>query len=277
MARMRFFYLNNGEINKLPSVSFDALRIRQNHEITLYPFSNNDDGNVFIYGQGWRKVRPRNKVTVPVFSLDSDDWNDYIEKYGIRCLFFSLTGRQYDSNDCCDTDMRTEFNSIIRGGVDRYVRFIEDFLSLHEIQREKVEMELRRTDNYYPMYRDRFLFRPMYYLFYSFVPYSFGMDPECDDRRMENFYGLVRTHDLIREDSRYAAYERLLKDGRNDEASALYRKISGDCNDIVRKEINTDNDVFPCSVKDRVRFLFGDKAEKLYTYLMDNFDTVGDK
>ena len=41
--------------------------------------------------------------------------------------------------------------------------------------------------------------------------------------------------------------------------------------ETVDKEINTDNDVFPTSVADRIRYLFGDEAFTIYNYLVDNY------
>lgn len=271
MAKMRFFYLNKENNSKLPSVSFSALKVKKDNDFTLYPFSETDSNQVFIYGQGWRKIKTRNKVEVPVFSLDSDDWDYYLEKYGMRCLYFSITGRQYDSPDCCDINMQSEFSSIIKSGVERYVGFIERFLAFHEIQNGVIDRELKRTDNDYPMYREKFIFRPQYYWFYTFCPCECTLDPISDDAKMENFYHLIRHHDLIKADKRYTDYEKMTENGYSDETSSLYNEISRDCNEIVRNEINTDNNVFPCSVKDRIRFLFGEKAEELYTYMMDNF------
>lgn len=61
-------------------------------KITLYPIIPSlyySDKEIFIYGVGYKKIG-RSVVEVPVFDGDSEYWNEYIEKYGIYCLFYSI-------------------------------------------------------------------------------------------------------------------------------------------------------------------------------------------
>ena len=51
----------------------------------------------------------------------------------------------------------------------------------------------------------------------------------------------------------------------------LYRKACEVIDETVDKEINTDNDVFPTSVADRIRYLFGDEAFIIYNYIVDKY------
>ena len=55
----------------------------------------------------------------------------------------------------------------------------------------------------------------------------------------------------------------IIKEKQNQELKKIY--------ETVDKEINTDNDVFPTSVADRIRYLFGDEAFIIYNYIVDKY------
>ena len=55
------------------------------------------------------------------------------------------------------------------------------------------------------------------------------------------------------------------------ESDELYRKSSKIITEQVNKEINTDNDIFPTSVADRVKYLYGKEVSEIYNYLVKTY------
>ena len=92
---MQFFYIGKSYgSKKIADKSFKAYKYKdeKTKKITLYPIIPSlyySDKEIFIYGVGYKKIG-RSVVEVPVFDGDSEYWNEYIEKYGIYCLFYSI-------------------------------------------------------------------------------------------------------------------------------------------------------------------------------------------
>ena len=60
-------------------------------------------------GIGEKKFGKTNKVEVPLFSGNIEDWDDYLKSYGKECLFYSLTGYDLYCGDCCMSKSVDEF------------------------------------------------------------------------------------------------------------------------------------------------------------------------
>ena len=102
MDKLDFVYIGK-EKNRLPKNSFNALRLSKKDKETFCHFHHlkmtDDDilfrqtntfcgeNKVFIRGIGEKKFGKTNKVEVPVFNGNLDEWDEYLAKYGRWCLF----------------------------------------------------------------------------------------------------------------------------------------------------------------------------------------------
>ena len=210
-----------------------------------------DDGNeVFVYNIGWKKFGKTNKIVVPLFSGNIDEWDDYVEKYGKECLFYSLSGYSLHSNDCCILSAIREFHSIFQcyGGIKHYQEFVENVEKIQQIQTDVFKEKLSfLTDWGLNNFIENHLFRPCYSIFFLIMsPY---LDTPTDDKKMEEFYINYRKHEIM---SEYSDYD-------NIKASNL-----------IFKEID-DGVVFPICMSDRIKMLFGEECERLYQSILDSF------
>lgn len=135
------------------------------------------------------------------------------------------------------------------------------------------------------------MFRPCYSV-YS-IPFQYSPNVLYDDKCMENLYREYRESVLKTESIDYQKAIQLekerfkveddLKNNINsqftwddyyklrNESDELYRKSSKIITEQVNKEINTDNDIFPTSVADRVKYLYGKEVSEIYNYLVKTY------
>lgn len=304
MAKMQFFYIGKSYgSRKVEGDTFKAYRYKDKStkKITLYPIIptswSTDNKKVFIQGMGYKKVG-KNVVEVPVFDGNPKHWNEYLEKYGAYCLYYSIDGSDYLTMDCCAYQKQCEFRSILQYGVEGYVDFINNFNKLSMIQIATIKAKYYPLISKYSMVKMEYLidnewkFRPCFSLYG--LPLKYSPNVINDDKCMESLYREYRRA-MLKSDSadyqkamemekrRIAMFNELnnnpnaprekwteyyrLKD-TNDE---LYDKAYEVIDKTVDKEINTDNDVFPTSVADRIRYLFGNEAFTIYNYLVDKY------
>lgn len=311
--KMQFYFLGKDYGSNPPkSNTFKAYKYKdkETKETTLYPIKNENDKNIFIHGIGTKKIAPTKVIEVPVFDMIAEHWDEYREKYGDYCLYYSIDGSDLDDWDCCSQNKRNEYKSILETGTAKYVEFINCFMQLSAKQSDIIK------NKYLPLIQehtcfceekliDEYLFRPQYYLLYTFFNTSAMPDVINDDKRMEKLYKDYRSAVLKNQNEDYKKYRELLSESLNikkewkkehpnqifdycnvskelyreyenllDESDTYYMKADKIIKEILDKEINTDNDIFPTSVKDRVKFLFGEEVSNMYNELVDKFITI---
>ena len=300
---MQFFYIGKSYgSRKVEGDTFKAYRYKDKvtKNITLYPIihtSWSDDKKVFIPGMGYKKIG-KNVVEVPVFDGNPKYWNEYLEKYGAYCLYYSIDGSDYLTMDCCAIQKQCEFRSILYYGVEGYVDFISNFNKLSMIQIATIKAKYYPLISKYNILKMEYLidnewkFTPCFSLYG--LPLKYSPNVINDDKCMESLYREYRSA-VLKSDSadyqkamemekhRIAMFNELnnnpnasrekwseyyrLKDSHDELFGKAYEVIDK----TVDKEINTDNDVFPTSVADRIRYLFGDEAFTIYNYLVDKY------
>lgn len=267
MEKVKFVYIGKKFEYRIPKSEFFALKLSKKDKQTLYPHLDEKEiknttiliphtdeylnkNEVFVQGIGWKKIGKTNKVVVPLFSGNVEDWDDYIEKYGKECLFYSLSGYSLHSYDCCVIPLIREFHSIMqcKGGIKQYQKFVENIEKIQQIQLDVFKEKLSFLSDWgLNDFIENHLFRPCYNVsFVSMPPY---LDTIIDDVKLEEFYIKYRKHEIM---SEYSDYD-------NIKASNL-----------IYKEIG-DGVVFPICMTDRMKMLFGEECEKLYQSILDNF------
>lgn len=265
MAKANFIYIGKNDRRK-PTDSFYALKLSKRDKETLFPkwsaeqiketivyYPKTDDykeNELFVGGLGWKKFGKTNKVVIPTFSGNVEDWDEYLEKYGKYCLFYSLSGYSLDDMDCCAFNAQREFLSLLQcnGGIVKYQKYVENFKSIQEIQKKvfaeklsfisETEMKYFVRDNLFTPYFAEWIL--------SIPPY---LDTPNDDYKMEVFYRKYRKHEIKLEHSDYD-----------------WKKIS----EIMDKEME-EGKVFPICMSDRMKMLFGEKCHTLYQYILEHF------
>lgn len=246
---------------------------------------------------GYKKVG-KNVVEVPVFDGDPKHWNEYLEKYGAYCLYYSIDGSDYLTMDCCAIHKQCEFRSILQYGVEGYVDFINNFNKLSMIQIATIKAKYYPLISKYNILKMEYLidnewkFTPCFSLYG--LPLKYSPNVINDDKCMESLYREYRSAVLKSDSADYQKamemekYRIAMFNELNNSPNATHEKWSEyyrlkDAHDelfgkayevidkTVDKEINTDNDVFPTSVADRIRYLFGDEAFTIYNYLVDKY------
>lgn len=309
-TKMQFYYLGKSYGSKLPKTdSFKAYKYtdKETKKITLYPITDNNDKEIFIYGIGHKKIAKTKVIDVPVFDLNPNHWDEYREKYGDYCLYYSIDGTTLDSWDCCQERKRQEYKSILMTGVKKYDKFINLFNKLAGIQMEVIKSKylplIQKYTGFAETYLlERYTFMPQYNEIFSFCIIKATPDILRDDRQMENLYKDYRTAVLKDKSEDYKEYLKLEEEKKqfrenykkehntkhfgidsvpykiyaeyenlDEKCYECYRKVTKEIDEIVDNEINTDNDIFPTSVEDRIKYLFGEEALNLYNKLVDRY------
>ena len=304
MAKVNFVYIGKSMENMIPKSGFHALKLSSKDKRELYPFWDEetvkntsvlypcsyDDKELFVYGLGWKKLGKKNWINVPLFSGEIEDWDNYLNEYGKDCLFYSLTGYSLQSNDCCASNMISEFLSLLqcKGGIGEYQKYVENIEAIQEIQREVFNEKLSYMGEYErKSFIDKNLIRPCYRVFlFITTPY---LDTPNDDDKLECFYRTYRNHEIktshpeyarmaeLRELVRKEAVENIYSSTQKycehkEELDAITERITHNVLDTLADEINEgEKNVFPICMADRIRFLFGDKCHNLYNYILEHF------
>lgn len=296
MAKIDCYHI--GKSNKIETPTFKAYKYKdkETKEITLYPIIDKECNEVFIHGVGWKKIGKSKLVEIPVFDREEDHWNDYIEKYGVYCLYYSLEGDGYNFNDCAKLPQATEIRSILYTGAKGYAEFMRLYHRLNEIQRNVIEEKYLADITYNRCavvdFKD-YIFAPLYYLEYTFIPTNYQPDILKDDERLSKLwkdyrYGYLRRNSekyqeyLRLEDERKVLLKNLCKDRYNVKLeveyhelnhtiSRIFIEVDKEINEIIRNELYIDNDKFPTSTKDRIKFIYGEEAFDIYNELVDKY------
>ena len=258
MKTLNFYYIKHHKENLFPNGTFQAIALKgkllseykKNHfteEVAdqkeyLVPTEYYDGKEVFVNGIGY--IKAKQLKDVPVFSNKLEEWDDYVQKYGYQCLFYSLTGYSHDSHDCCAYQMIREFNSIICSKIDlkEYNEFINLFRKINAYQLKEFNSHPYIPQTEY----DEYYFRPLFN-----IGGILNVRPNCDtiadDDKMEMFYRRIRCH-VIRKQGHLSNKEII---------------------EVIDKEINSGE--FPIAMGERIRLLFGKECADIYDKLMTKF------
>lgn len=304
MAKVNFVYIGKSMENMIPKSDFRALKLSAKDKRELYPswreetIKNTsvlcpcglDDKEVFVNGLGWKKLGKKNWINVPLFSGEIEDWDNYLNKYGKECLFYSLTGYSLKSHDCCASNMIDEFLSLLqcKGGIEQYQKYVESIEAIQEIQMEVFSEKLSYMGEYErKSFIDKNLIRPCYRVFlFITTPY---LDTPNDDDKLERFYRTYRNHEIKTshpEYSRMVELDKLVREemkkgifcySKNyyvykEELDAIHKRITDHILDVLAEETEEgEKNVFPVCMADRIKFLFGDKCHNLYNDILEHF------
>ena len=214
---MQFFYIGKSYgSRKVEGDTFKAYRYKDKvtKNITLYPIihtSWSDDKKIFIPGMGYKKIG-KNVVEVPVFDGNPKYWNEYLEKYGAYCLYYSIDGSDYLTMDCCAYQKQCEFRSILYYGVEGYVDFISNFNKLSMIQIATIKAKYYPLISKYNILKMEYLidnewkFRPCFSLYG--LPLKYSPTVINDDKCMESLYREYRSA-VLKSDS--ADYQKAME------------------------------------------------------------------
>lgn len=188
---MEFYYIGNDDyVNRnMPKKEFQAVEMNNKGKTLLYPVLNNDGSKIFISGYGW--IKKGKCKTIPVFPLKEKEWTKYRMKYRDLCMFYSLTGEDYNSNDAAVEPQRDEYTSLCLKPerLSDYKRFVRIYRKINEIQKDFF------TDNGldWTAHHDC-LFTPLYYerLGSEKIPITFDIDVIGDDKKIGKVFILMK-------------------------------------------------------------------------------------
>lgn len=305
MTKIKFFKIGTEEFShwKRPTEKFYAMRLSLQAKRKLYPQYEDetlrqidllmpksdrlfcDENEIFIYGLGRRKFGKTNKIEVPVFSGNLEDWDEYLKTYGRYCLYYSLTGYELDCFDACACPTQYEFLSILqcKGGIKKYQKYIDNIFKIREIQEKKITETFKGSKSKYyleSMLKELSTEPSFAIMGCSMPPYLNSM---ADDEKLENFYTEKRKIEFwnahnykSRLDEISNRMKELRKQNEDDELledeySSLYTEIFNEWNQVISKEIYGDDPVFPISMSKRMEMIYGKECVELYDKILKEF------
>lgn len=250
---MKYYYLGKEtswgrNIHPIPAGPFKAVRMKEERtgKMVFLPIVQSkwekERNEFWYYGFGHIKLNNRKTYEIPLFSGNAEDWNEYKEKYGKYCLYYSINGKAF-SFDCADLCEIYEFNSICGSDVMKYPAFVDCFFRMNEIQ-ERVIAEKFNGVTLIKNERERMIFRPGHSIMGFAFPYL--ADVLADDKKLEIFWRSYRAKDLPFSERHSKAFE-----------------------ERIDAEINTENDVFPTCMSDRIKLIYGNECEALYSRALE--------
>lgn len=239
---MKIYIINTiylKETSWTPKEPFFAIKF----ENALYPCSYQSDAKkgkfeAFIRGVGHKKAKKGIEIPLLEQNPSIEQLNDYINKYGANCAFYSITGFTIDSNDCVVSAMQTEFKSGLAVGLEYTSKFAGEIHQLNQMIKEVYQTKYGidfsdswNTPSKNPKIYGHFFTTDLFYVRPNFALFFYWLcaphiDPVNDDSKMEKLF------------------------------TKLY---------------DSEKTEFPVSVKDRLTFLFGEPVCKEYERLMDAY------
>ena len=228
------YYLKSSD--RTTTEPFFAIKVKK----VLYPCTyqlsaKSGDYRAFVRGTGWKKAKEA--VIIPVYSgTTKDEFEAYLTTYGKECLYYSMTGYELNSNDCCAWHSTQEFQVLLSVGYDYMESFHAEISKINTLISNSIKNYLGVTeitrwievgDKFYSS-TDFFEVRPCYSMMVYFLTAP-HVDVINDDSKLEKHF------------------------------IALHKPT----------EIEMNN--FPESMKDRIIFLFGKDVADLYHSIMSDF------
>lgn len=196
----------------------------------------NNKGKYFVYGLGWKTINNNNKAEIPHYNKDVDNIKEYADKYGIDCLYYSLTGNDYRKSNCCTLPMQCELRSMLMAeNADDYFEFVDIINKIRKIQTDTIKNDENLTETEIESYLRFCLIEPYFSYFESVKPY-------------------------INEDELYDSLFKYFVNKRRNKLKKRYR-YNWDFEDILIEDCFSK---FPNYLKGRIYYLFGKECADLY-------------
>lgn len=253
----------------------------------------------FVPGHGWKNIKKTKRYIVPVYDGEIEHFNEYRSKYGDFVLSYCLNGNDFFTGmDCCEIEHRNEYIALCYYGAEVVSTYNEHWDNLMTNQR-KVFYEKYRpifVENGYGKNFDGDLY--MFYPWYCFYGVPFlSADTVNDDKKMEELYRYIRTHELFTEHKDYVEFKKLrdkcetLRNGRGycymegnlkwesivDKYNEIETHINKDILSQIDDEIEKGTDNFPVCMSDRMRIMYGEEVNKEYSFILDYTEKIRGK
>jgi hypothetical protein len=193
---------------------------------------------VFIHGIGGKKFNKKDIVVVPQIT-EGINIQDYLDLYGKDCLFYTLTGRLINSNDCCYWEINAEFDCMLYFGVDKWIDYIDRVNKLIDVTKN-IYIEKWGVNPYIDKVQT-------------------AKNKQCIFR--QNIFKIKIKH-FLRGILRVKPYFDVIQDDLGLENTYKYLIL-----DEPLADIENDKN-FPISMKDRLEYLFNEYVSNEYKSLM---------
>lgn len=244
----------------------DRIRAVLHTDGVLYPISEIDTKDYWIYGVGRTKLKKTKIQYIPNYNGELDEFADYLSTYGRYITYFCLTGKEWHPQELCEGRSRDEFMQLEAFGL-QYLEYVKDWKRLNQLAINLLE-SYGLKDFWFNHYYDKIRLAPSFNMMGIFsVPVY--MDALSHDVKLVNTYKTVeflkRRKDVPHKDTPVSK----LTDEEY-EQSRLICQYNNKLEEEIDKEcIEDDNVRFPVCMNERVRWFYGDKGVELYTKLMD--------
>lgn len=244
----------NGYFEAVSLTSEQLKQFNYGYDVNLFPiipmYGEKEMKETFIHGIGYVKLKKKNIVKVPLYDYENEeDWDEYLNKYGRYCLYYSLTGHDYLSPACCEISAQAEFRSLVNYKIDikRYQTYVYNVKQIQQIQRD-ILYKTYKFDKYKV---DKCLFYPMFYIQFSWCTCSPYLNTLSDDSKLEMAYRMIRCKEM------------------SDNGLGIVKNAIDICS-ILHKEIE-EGVKFPICMKDRIKKIYGERCAEFYQSILDEF------
>lgn len=203
---------------------------------------------VWIRGVGEKQISRKSFIEVPRYSMQSEDWNAYIEQWGYKVLFFSLTNELYGSFNACLYHAYYEFNEVVRlRDIEKYVTWLEKVEHLQSLCQPKLEEYAEQFGKWGKIpFIDEHTIKPQYSFSVPGVG-AISMPPHLstvdDDMMFDHLYWKIK-----------------LPEYSDPNGHIIWDEAFQVRNDIADGKLPD----WPVCTKDKIIKLFGDEAAQLY-------------
>lgn len=305
MEKLHFIYIGkdwDGNIkNNLPTGPLKAIIAKYDdgemHYVPIIPnkWETVDQvKEVWVRGQGWKKVNKRKTYDIPVFDGTIEHFYDYLKTWGMDVMAYCLNGDLFHrSGYCCDINYINEWNCLMHYGPEAYTEFAIHYEAMREYQKKWFrEHHLPKFNAHgYGDITNNYLFKPELNLGFSFLPIPMiGVNILHDDNMLEKLYRRLRYWELYEKHDQYGEYMKRKKaadDYRNgrtlaemrydreydnlmDYALEIDHIIYTDVENQIKYELELDfgTPEFPKCFADRLKILFGPDVSREYEFLV---------
>lgn len=264
---------------------------------------NIKEGAVFVRGKGWMDIKKAKVFEIPTYEYNGNNQSlqDYAKEYGVEALHYSITGQQIDF---WEYNIYNEFCSLLQNPNqlelykdDTLIKVYDSLLKAMTLGYDKLEKEFKVYGKPYVEIVPQFvalgkLIKPIY------------MNTMLVNTQLEIIYKQWRGNILTEEKKKLYGIEIMDNDikGLFDEWSYIEPTNEEELNEKTRiktlwdkmvserrhlmttiieevgkqvaMELETNNGIFPTTIKDRLRFFFGEDVAKKYEILSNLCQSV---